>query len=113
MLKWCYESGKRDLREKDALLLCKQLNADYLLTTDDKEARRVAKLLNITSIGTLVFLPSSVEETLMIALKEKITFYDATYLQAAIQNKLKLVTDDLKLHEVACKYVESLQSLDV
>lgn len=42
---------KLGLGEKDALLLCKQLNADYLLA-DDKEARRVAKLLNITPIGT-------------------------------------------------------------
>ncbi|MBS7649088.1 MAG: DUF3368 domain-containing protein [Candidatus Bathyarchaeia archaeon] len=39
------------LGEKEAIKLCKQLNAKYLIT-DDKEARRVAKILNVTPIGT-------------------------------------------------------------
>ncbi len=37
--------------EKEAIKLCKQLNIKYLIA-DDKEARRVAKILNITPIGT-------------------------------------------------------------
>lgn len=37
--------------EKGALKMCKQLNADYFIA-DDKEARRVSKILNIKSIGT-------------------------------------------------------------
>ncbi|MEM2896225.1 MAG: hypothetical protein QW265_00730 [Candidatus Bathyarchaeia archaeon] len=37
--------------EKEAIKLCKQLNAKYLIV-DDKEARRVSKMLNITPIGT-------------------------------------------------------------
>ena len=37
--------------EKEALKLCKQLDAAYFLT-DDREARRVARILNITPIGT-------------------------------------------------------------
>lgn len=37
--------------EREALKLCKQLNATYFLS-DDNEARRVARILNITPIGT-------------------------------------------------------------
>lgn len=37
--------------EKDALKLCKQLKAD-LLIVDDKEARRIARILSIKPIGT-------------------------------------------------------------
>jgi len=37
--------------EKEALKLCKQLNAEYFIA-DDREARRISKILNIKSIGT-------------------------------------------------------------
>lgn len=37
--------------EREAVKLCKQLEAKYLIA-DDKEARRVAKMLGITPIGT-------------------------------------------------------------
>ncbi|MBS7633938.1 DUF3368 domain-containing protein [Candidatus Bathyarchaeota archaeon] len=37
--------------EKEAIKLCKQINAKYLIA-DDKEARRVSKMLSITPIGT-------------------------------------------------------------
>ena len=37
--------------EKEALKLCKQLNAEYFIV-DDKEARRVSRILNIKPIGT-------------------------------------------------------------
>ncbi|MCX8178191.1 MAG: hypothetical protein N3F10_07895 [Candidatus Bathyarchaeota archaeon] len=39
------------LGEKEAIKHCKQLNAKHLIA-DDKEARKVAKMLNITPIGT-------------------------------------------------------------
>jgi len=37
--------------EKEALMLCKQLKARYLIA-DDKEARRVSRILKIKPIGT-------------------------------------------------------------
>ena len=37
--------------EKEALKLCKQLNAAYFIA-DDREARRVSRILNIKPIGT-------------------------------------------------------------
>jgi len=42
---------KLGLGEKDALKLCKQLNADFFIV-DDKEARRIANILRIKPIGT-------------------------------------------------------------
>jgi uncharacterized protein len=41
-----------DEGEKQALKLCKQVNTPYFIA-DDKEARKVAKILNIKPIGTL------------------------------------------------------------
>jgi len=38
-------------------------------------------------------------EALKIATEEGITFYDASYIQAAIQNNLTLITDDEQLYE--------------
>ncbi|MBO3839811.1 MAG: DUF3368 domain-containing protein [Thermoproteota archaeon] len=37
--------------EKEALKLCKQLNAEFFIV-DDREARRVSKILRITPVGT-------------------------------------------------------------
>ena len=37
--------------EKEALKLCKQLNAEYFIA-DDREARRVSKILSIRTVGT-------------------------------------------------------------
>jgi predicted nucleic acid-binding protein len=37
--------------EREALKLCKQLNAEYFIV-DDKEARRVSRILNIKPLGT-------------------------------------------------------------
>lgn len=45
------ENNKIGLGEKQALRLCKQLNADIFIA-DDKEARRVSRILKIKSIGT-------------------------------------------------------------
>lgn len=45
------ENDKIGLGEKQALKLCKQLNADIFIV-DDKEARRVSRILKINPIGT-------------------------------------------------------------
>jgi len=39
------------LGEREALKLCKQLNAEYFVV-DDREARRVSRILNIVPLGT-------------------------------------------------------------
>ena len=39
--------------------------------------------------------------TLKIAMKENLTYYDASYVSAALKNNLTLVTDDDKLYEAS------------
>lgn len=48
--------------------------------------------------------------TLKIAVREGLTYYDAAYIQAAVENKLTLVTDDEKLYRVAKKFVKTMKS---
>jgi len=69
------------------------------------------KLLEL--INSMNILPIDFTEALSIAVKENITFYDSSYIQAASQNNLELVTDDLKLYNVARKYIKVLRSQDI
>ncbi len=48
--------------------------------------------------------------TLKIAVEENLTYYDASYISAAIENNLTLVTDDEKLYGVGKKYVKTIRS---
>lgn len=48
-----------------------------------------------------------------VALKEGLTYYDASYLQAAVDKKMTLVTDDKKLRQVSDKYVNTITSLEL
>ena len=52
-------------------------------------------------------------ETLSKAMKEGITYYDASYIQAAIENNLTLVTDDSQLYNSGKKYVKTMRSDEV
>ena len=45
------ESERIGPGERQALKLCKQLNADFFIV-DDKEARRVARILKVKTLGT-------------------------------------------------------------
>ena len=47
---------------------------------------------------------------LTIAIEEGLTYYDASYIHAAIKNDAVLVTDDRKLHTAASKHVETKTS---
>jgi predicted nucleic acid-binding protein len=49
-------------------------------------------------------------ETLKIAIKENLTYYDASYIRTAIKNAFTLVTDDDKLLKTAKKYTEAITS---
>jgi len=54
-----------------------------------------------------------VEDTssiLNLAVEEGLTYYDASYLHAAINNDVVLVTDDRRLHTAASKHVETATS---
>ena len=52
-------------------------------------------------------------EILRIALRESLTYYDASYIQAAKENGLRLVTDDERLINVSKKYVKTVTSDEV
>jgi hypothetical protein len=58
------ENERMGLREKQALKLCKQLNADIFIV-DDKEARRVARILKVKPVGTLGVLINACKEGLI------------------------------------------------
>jgi predicted nucleic acid-binding protein len=53
------------------------------------------------------------EELFNLALSEKITVYDASYIHVAMKKGFPLVTDDAKLREKAKKHVETLTSREV
>jgi predicted nucleic acid-binding protein len=48
--------------------------------------------------------------TLVIAVTERLSYYDAAYLQAAADKKMILVTDDKTLRQVGGKYVNTVTS---
>lgn len=83
----------------------------YLYRTLDLEK---AKLVLNTLIEVFNKMRKiSKENTIKIlnhAVKNKITYYDAAYLQAAIDNNLILVTDDEKLYNISKKYVNVVTS---
>ncbi|MEM2234674.1 MAG: type II toxin-antitoxin system VapC family toxin [Desulfurococcaceae archaeon] len=60
---------------------------------------RIFDVLNLHSVKGFE------KEVMDIAVKEGVTFYDASYMYMAMRNKLTLVTDDRKLMSVARKYV--------
>jgi len=49
-------------------------------------------------------------ETLKIAIKESLTYYDASYIHAAMENGLTLVTDDKQLYTTSKKYIKTVTS---
>ena len=46
-----------------------------------------------------------------LAIKEGLTYYDASYLQTARSSKSELITDDKRLGNIAKKYVQVSRSL--
>jgi predicted nucleic acid-binding protein len=50
---------------------------------------------------------------LIIAVEEGLTYYDASYIQAAIDNASILVTDDAELLSKAKRYVETQASAEI
>lgn len=56
---------------------------------------------------------NSSTQALEIAVDNRLTYYDASYVQAAIESRTAMVTDDDRLYKVGRKYVEVLKSRDV
>ena len=73
---------------------------DYALQSkiSEQEARMMAKAIKHTlAIMDVLGIANSEEEILDIAMKLKITFYDASYAYFAKAKELRLITEDLRL----------------
>lgn len=86
----------------------KQVHTRKTITSD--EANTVLSLL--IEIFRKLKKPETEEalEMLKIAIKESLTYYDASYIHAAIENGLTLVTDDKQLYTISKKYVKTVTS---
>ncbi len=83
-----------------------------LKTISSSEGRRILEAVDgiLSSMGT-VDDPSPVE-TLKVAVGMKITYYDAAFIVAAVENSMQLVTDDRVLRGAGAKYVVTKSSED-
>jgi len=86
--------------------------ATLLKTLTLKDAQDIATVLNeLTAknlIQTINFTSINLAQTLDIAQKAQITFYDASYISAAQNTKATLVTEDQKLLKAASKSVKTM-----
>lgn len=85
----------------------KQIAVTHVL--EEREGVIVFKTSQAIISKMKMILPDPVK-TLQIALSEKITFYDASYISAAISDGTALVTDDARLKRAASKYTEARSS---
>ena len=77
------------------------------------KAKHLAKLFKIMEIFKIE-TDIDFAETMKIASKLKLTFYDAAYLYVARKNKLKLVTEDKELKEKAEKInIKTLSVMEI
>jgi len=52
-------------------------------------------------------------EILKIAIKKSLTYYDSSYIHAAMEKGLTLVTDDKQLYKMSKKYVKTITSDEI
>ena len=81
----------------------KQVRLTKKLTESQGERILLAASLLIQKMKIVIPNPL---HSLKLALKENLTFYDASYLQSAIESGSELVTEDRKLQNKAEKYVK-------
>jgi len=67
----------------------------------------------VARAGLLVPKPENLSDVAKIAAKEKVTFYDASYIAMARVRKLALTTEDGKLAKVASKYAKTTATKDL
>ncbi|MFY3741274.1 MAG: putative nucleic acid-binding protein [Candidatus Nitrosomirales archaeon] len=67
-------------------------------------------LVQYMEVLTISGIEKSVKE---LSIQKSLTFYDASYLAAAVKNSLTLVTDDKQLAEASRKSVKVLGSADL
>ncbi|MHA1713658.1 MAG: type II toxin-antitoxin system VapC family toxin [Candidatus Ranarchaeia archaeon] len=70
-----------------------------------EEGEKVLKALSSVLQGMRVIQDNRAIETLRLAIRYNLTFYDAAFLDAAIMYNFSLVTDDKKLGRIAEKHI--------
>lgn len=78
---------------------------DAATTIKDLATRRVIKPIK--------FIKLDFSNTLQIAHKEGITFYDASYITTARNAEATLVTEDEKLKKAASKFIKTITYSDL
>ena len=112
--------GKYDTLVAGATIPLARYEIGNVLWKNYKIRRRISKK-EATEAGNVLFeLIDSMEmvdpplpSAMRIALEEGITFYDSSYVAAAIESGCDFVTDDMKLREAAGPRVRTMGSSDL
>lgn len=88
--------------------VCKKVNLTHELTEGAGKQYLTKVLDTLRYMGEVKI--ENAEAILEIAHKERLSYYDASYIQAAIASASTLVTDDIRLRRVAAKYIETTDS---
>ncbi len=91
--------------------------ATLLKTISLEDAVAVATTLKDLAIRSVIqpmnFAKLDFSRTLKRAYKERLTFYDASYITTAESTDAILVTDDMKLQKAASKFVKTITYTDL
>lgn len=105
-LDWLLEGETLDLAVYEAgNAVWRQVHLRKTLTREEGEKALTVLTETINNMKTAAIQDTTA--VLNIAIEEGITFYDASYLHAAVKNNLTLVTDDERLSSAARRYVKT------
>jgi len=93
-----YEIGNTVWKESELL---------KLLTEDELDKVVNAILKSLASVESIKLSTSDFVGILEIARRERLTFYDSSYLYVAKDNNMTLVSEDGKLSRIAKKYTKT------
>jgi len=112
--------GKYDTLVAGATIPLARYEIGNVLWKNYKIRKRISKKEAIESGNVLFELIDSMEQVepplpsaMRIALEEGITFYDSSYIAAAVESGYDLITDDMKLREAAGSKVRTRGSSDL
>ena len=84
------------------------------ISTEEEAFPIINTIKNLWQLFNIISLKKEdLNDILQIAIKDSLTFYDASYLYYAIKNKIILVSDDKKLRKTAESYVTLSINLDI
>jgi len=112
--------GKYDILVAGATIPLARYEIGNVLWKNYKIRKRISKKEAIEAGNVLFELIDSVEmvdppllSAIRIALEEGITFYDSSYIAAAIESGCDFITDDMKLRKAAGSKVRTRGSSDL